>query len=320
MSTRARKFWGWGYEGEGPTAEQQGRIAALLGARFGIDPPTALPPPRIDEIALRAPRVAPPAALAALCSDDPADRAGHTYGKSFRDVVRALARDYANPPDVVARPRDEGDVVALLDWCTSARIAAIPYGGGSSVVGGVEGPGGDAYRAWISLDLTQLDRVVRDRPRVARRASPSRRARAGPGRSTAAARPHLAPLSAVVRILVAGRVDRHALGRALRDAVHAHRRLRRVAARRHPARRYRVAPPARFGAGPEPRSDVHRLGGDPGRHHRSVDAPPGPSDAARLGVRGVRRLPRRGARGARPSRRRASSRRTAGCSTRTRRR
>jgi len=160
MSTRARKFWGWGYEGEGPTAEQQGRIAALLGARFGIDPPTALPPPRIDEIALRTPRVAPPAALAALCSDDPADRAGHTYGKSFRDVVRALARDYANPPDVVARPRGEGDVVALLDWCTSARIAAIPYGGGSSVVGGVEGPGGDAYSGWISLDLTQLDRVL----------------------------------------------------------------------------------------------------------------------------------------------------------------
>jgi alkyldihydroxyacetonephosphate synthase len=160
MRTRPRKFWGWGYEGEGPTAEQQGRIAALLGARFGIDPPTALPPPRIDEIALRAPRVAPPAGLAALCSDDPADRAGHTYGKSFRDVVRALAREYANPPDVVARPRDEGDVVALLDWCTSARIAAVPYGGGSSVVGGVEGPGGDAYPAWISLDLTQLDRVL----------------------------------------------------------------------------------------------------------------------------------------------------------------
>ncbi len=160
MSTRARKFWGWGYEDEGPTAEQQGRIAALLGARFGIDPPAALPPPRIDEIALRPPRVAAPATLAPLCSADPTERAGHTYGKSFRDVVRALARDYANPPDLVARPRDEADVVALLDWCTSARIAAVPYGGGSSVVGGIEGPDGDVYRSWISLDLTQLDRVL----------------------------------------------------------------------------------------------------------------------------------------------------------------
>jgi alkyldihydroxyacetonephosphate synthase len=160
MSGRTRKFWGWGYEGDGPTAEQQERIAALLGARFGIAPPAALPPPRIDEIALRPPRIAPPASLAALCSAAPVDRAGHTYGKSFRDVVRAMARDYANPPDLVARPRREPDVVALLDWCTGARVAAVPYGGGSSVVGGVEGPGGDAYRGWISIDLGHLDRVL----------------------------------------------------------------------------------------------------------------------------------------------------------------
>lgn len=160
MSTRTRKFWGWGYEGEGPNAEQQGRIAALLGARFGIDLPTPVAPPRIDELALRAPRVAAPPALASLCSADPTERAGHTYGKSFRDVVRAMARAYPNPPDLVARPRREADVVALLDWCTDARVAAIPYGGGSSVVGGVEGPGGGDYRGWISIDLGALDRVV----------------------------------------------------------------------------------------------------------------------------------------------------------------
>lgn len=160
MHTRTRKFWGWGYEGEGPSAEQQGRIAALLGARFGIAPPTPLPPPRIDEIALRPPRLQPPPALAALCSAEPAPRAGHTYGKSFRDVVRAMARDYPNPPDLVALPRTEADVVALLDWCTDARVAAVPYGGGSSVVGGVEGPSGDAYRGWVSIDLGRLDRVL----------------------------------------------------------------------------------------------------------------------------------------------------------------
>ena len=158
MSQRTRKFWGWGVEGEGPSAEQAGRIAALLGARFGIDVPAARPAPRIGEIALRAPRVAAPAALAALCSDAPVDRAGHTYGKSFRDIVRGLDRDFANPPDLVARPRDEAKVVALLDWCSGARVAAVPYGGGSSVVGGVEGPAGGA--AWVSIDLGHLDRVL----------------------------------------------------------------------------------------------------------------------------------------------------------------
>src|SRR5262245_36946614 len=153
MPERRRKFWGWGYEGEGPTAGQQEKIAALLAARYGIAPPTIQAPPRIDEIALRTPRVTPPPALAEICSTAPFDRAGHTYGKSFRDVVRAFARDFSNPPDLVAYPRDEGEVVALLDWATGTRVAAIPYGGGSSVVGGIEAPRGGDYRGAVSIDL-----------------------------------------------------------------------------------------------------------------------------------------------------------------------
>jgi alkyldihydroxyacetonephosphate synthase len=160
MAARLRKFWGWGYEGEGPTAEQQEKIAALLGARFSIPTPTVRPAPRIDEITLRAPRVAPPPALKGSCATEPLHRAGHTYGKSFRDVVRAYARDFSNPPDFVAYPRDEAEVAALLDWATAARVVAIPYGGGSSVVGGVEAPRGGDYRGAISIDLGRLDRVL----------------------------------------------------------------------------------------------------------------------------------------------------------------
>jgi alkyldihydroxyacetonephosphate synthase len=160
MSERRRKFWGWGYEGEGPTAEQQQKIAALLAGRFDIAPPTVQAPPRIEQLDLRAPRLAAPASLAELCSTAPLERAGHTYGKSFRDVVRAFARDFSNPPDLVAYPRSEADVVALLDWASSARVAALPYGGGSSVVGGVEPPRGGDYRGAVSIDLGRLDRVL----------------------------------------------------------------------------------------------------------------------------------------------------------------
>ena len=160
MSERRRKFWGWGYEGEGPTAEQQAKIAALLAARFDIPPPPIQPAPRIEEISLRAPRVAAPPALAAICSAAPLDRAAHTYGKSFRDVVRAFARDFSNPPDLVAHPRDEGEIVALLDWASAQRVAAVPYGGGSSVVGGVEAPSSGDYRGALSIDLGRLDRVL----------------------------------------------------------------------------------------------------------------------------------------------------------------
>jgi alkyldihydroxyacetonephosphate synthase len=154
-----RKFWGWGVEGAGPTPEQAKGVARTLSERFGValEP---LAPPRIEEIALRAPRVRPPAALAPLCTDDPEERAGHTYGKGYRDAVRAFRREYANPPDWVALPRSESDVAALLDWCSGGRVAAIPYGGGSSVVGGVEPDVGSDYAGAVSIDLRHLGRVL----------------------------------------------------------------------------------------------------------------------------------------------------------------
>jgi alkyldihydroxyacetonephosphate synthase len=157
---RRRKFWGWGWEDEGPTADQQQRLAQLLAARFGLNDIVITPPPRLGEINLRPARLVAPGTLAAICSTDPYERAAHAYGKSFRDLVRAFRRRYSNPPDLVAVPRSEDHLVALLDWCADAGVAAIPYGGGSSVVGGVEPPAGDAYRGAVSIDLRGLDRVL----------------------------------------------------------------------------------------------------------------------------------------------------------------
>lgn len=164
----ARRFWGWGAEGAGPDPTQQRAIAQTIAERFGADAELAAEP-RIEDIVLPEPRVTPPQALAAFCHSDPLARAGHTYGKSYRDVVRALRGDFAAAPDFVAIPRNETEVAAVLDWCGAGDIAAIPYGGGSSVVGGVEArigvPGGrgelgDRYAGAVSLDTSALDRVI----------------------------------------------------------------------------------------------------------------------------------------------------------------
>ena len=160
MSEQRRKFWGWGYEDHGPSREQQEKIAQLLSARYGIRDIEVGAPPRLEELRLRQPRLSPPATLTHLCSTSPYDRAAHNYGKGFRDVVRAFQRDFSCPPDVVAFPRGEDDVRALLDWCAGAGAAAIPYGGGSSVVGGVEARLGDDYHGAVSIDLRHLDRVL----------------------------------------------------------------------------------------------------------------------------------------------------------------
>ena len=156
---RRRKFWGWGYEEGGPSAEQETGVVRALAQRFGV-PLELAAPPREDEIALRPPRVAPPGALRPMLSHEPYDRLGHTLGKGFRDVVRALRRRFDHPPDWVAFPADERDVLAVLDWCSEARVACIPYGGGSSVVGGIEPDVGDDYAGAVSLDLSPLGRVL----------------------------------------------------------------------------------------------------------------------------------------------------------------
>ena len=85
-TAKVRKFWGWGYEGEGPSRDQQEQMAKTLAGMFDLDEIAVADPPTIDELELPAPRLEPPASLASQCTTDPAERAGHTYGKSFRDV------------------------------------------------------------------------------------------------------------------------------------------------------------------------------------------------------------------------------------------
>ncbi|HSQ20291.1 MAG TPA: FAD-binding oxidoreductase, partial [Blastocatellia bacterium] len=76
------------------------------------------------------------------------------------DSVRIFQRDFSNPPDVVALPHTEQDIVDIFDWCDNAGAAVIPYGGGSSVVGGVEPPQSDTYGAAVTIDLRKLNRVL----------------------------------------------------------------------------------------------------------------------------------------------------------------
>ncbi len=158
--TAKRSFWGWGIEGAGPAPEHQQGMVRAIARRLGAEDLELRPAPRIDDIELRKPRVAPPSSLAGICSQAPGDRAGHHSGKSFRDIVRGARGEFPAPPDFVAFPTNEDEISGLLDWCAGANAAAIPYGGGSSVTGGVETDVGDAYAGVVSIDLSRLDRVL----------------------------------------------------------------------------------------------------------------------------------------------------------------
>jgi alkyldihydroxyacetonephosphate synthase len=153
----SRSWWGWGTDEAAVTGAEltslTDRVAALLpGADL-----TDHPPPSPHDLDLPPPRIAAPAALASLASSTAVERAGHARGKAFRDVVRNLSGVVDHPPDVVLRPRTDQDVIDALDWCTEDGIAVVPYGGGTSVVGGVE-PRVDGPS--VSLDLGALDAVI----------------------------------------------------------------------------------------------------------------------------------------------------------------
>ncbi len=159
MRQRTRSWWGWGYEDEALDEGQAQRLRTALGRRFDQDLPLR-PAPQLADVELPRPRVEPPRALASICASDTRSRASHTYGKSFRDVVRGSRGEFTSPPDIVAYPTTETELISLLEWCAGDGLAAIPFGGGSSVVGGVECREADRYAGVVTLDLTKLDRVL----------------------------------------------------------------------------------------------------------------------------------------------------------------
>ncbi len=101
-----------------------------------------------------------PPALSAICTGDDRDRACHSLGKSYLDTIRGLRGRYDHAVDLVARPREEIEIEAVLEWAAGANVAVIPYGGGTSVVGGVEPRIPGSFDGALSLDLGALDRVL----------------------------------------------------------------------------------------------------------------------------------------------------------------
>jgi alkyldihydroxyacetonephosphate synthase len=150
-----RSLWMYGLEAEEPSYEQRAAAAARLSGELGVEL-TAPRIPTVGDLELRAPRITPPAALAAFCRTDTWERAYHSYGADRS--LPGVRGDYPSPPDVVAHPRNEVEVEAVLAWCSDQGYCAIPYGGGSSVVGGVTPPADAGPVVTIALD--ELDRVL----------------------------------------------------------------------------------------------------------------------------------------------------------------
>lgn len=157
---KRRKFWSWGYEGEDITQAEVDMMCQRVADRLGMPGYEVMSDPTLDEIDITPSRITPPPSLQRICTTEKWDRVAHTYGKSFRDLTLIYRRQFDCAPDVVAYPVDEDDVVALIDWCGENNYAAIPYGGGSSVTGGITPASGDGYDGYVTIDLGNLNQIL----------------------------------------------------------------------------------------------------------------------------------------------------------------
>jgi alkyldihydroxyacetonephosphate synthase len=160
---RDSKWWGWGDPAIAP--ELDAEALAVLRERIGELEPWPLAQ-QLEDFAL--PAAEPlPASLAgavgegAIFSSDE-DRLRHASGRGYADLARMRGGGLEAAPDAVVMPADAGALRRLLDVCASEGIAVVPFGGGTSVVGGVE-PLRGAHPRLISLDLGALREVAIDR-------------------------------------------------------------------------------------------------------------------------------------------------------------
>ena len=157
---KERKFWGWGYEDELLSEEEENNIDKRIAETFQLDSVERIDIPKAEQIELPKSKINPPKSLGSIFSKDQLERLNHSYGKSFPDSARSILGLFPSPPDLIAYPNSEQEITEILDWASSNDIAVIPYGGGSSVCGGVETDVGGDYTGVISLDMKNLNQII----------------------------------------------------------------------------------------------------------------------------------------------------------------
>ena len=158
------RWWGWGDDDAGHSLPEaaDGLLRSELGLHAGAVPP------RVELEEVRLPEPGLPAHVherlgsllgAEQLRDDREARVAHAAGRSYPDLVRLRAGDAAGAPDAVALPGTAAQVAALLAACSEANVAVVPFGGGTSVVGGVDAHA-EGFAGSLSLDLRRLDRLL----------------------------------------------------------------------------------------------------------------------------------------------------------------
>ncbi len=165
------RWWGWGTLDRSYDLSQRPNFWPLVKDQLGVGGEVVCHPIEFDAIALPEPRLSPQdlSDLRRIFGDgalrvDRWARVVHAYGKSYCDLVRLRRGEVTHPPDAIVYPTDEAQIAELFIQATKHRWRIIPFGGGSSVTGGVEPPDDATLRgrdgSTITLNLTRLNRIL----------------------------------------------------------------------------------------------------------------------------------------------------------------
>ena len=163
---RSKIRWnGWGWTAHDDAMAGREELWMWLAGELGMPSLLATPARPLDDIKLPPPQLTPAerqcfASIlgAERVHDDPYERAFHARGKSYHDLLHLRAGDLCVAPDAVLYPRGTDEVLRLLAFASENGVAVVPYGGGSSVVGGVSASA-YGFRSVVSLDMSGMERI-----------------------------------------------------------------------------------------------------------------------------------------------------------------
>jgi alkyldihydroxyacetonephosphate synthase len=160
---RDTKWWGWGapHHSASIDAASLSLLEAEIGALRAWDRPES-----IEAVEIPPAQPLPGAIADAVGAENVLvgheDRVRHSTGGGFIDLARRRSGRLEMAPDAVVLPGDSGELAAVLEACAREGVAVVPFGGATSVVGGIEPIRGNHDRL-ISLDLGRLREIAVDR-------------------------------------------------------------------------------------------------------------------------------------------------------------
>ncbi|MBI6546968.1 MAG: FAD-binding oxidoreductase [Cyanobacteria bacterium NC_groundwater_1444_Ag_S-0.65um_54_12] len=157
------RWWGWGDTAHSFSLAEHSRLWPFISSRIG-ELATANLPVDINAIELPPPRLgaAELSELAVLAggesclATDKESRVRHAYGKSYQDLIRLRRGQLDSPPDAIVFPRSHEAVMGILALAVHRQLPIVPFGGGTSVVGGITGPD----QPYLVLSLAALNRLI----------------------------------------------------------------------------------------------------------------------------------------------------------------